>query len=229
MSLYGNLMFENSNKVVTENLDLIEEQEEEALEEEYREMLQEGALFMSSDGKALKKEIKAKFKELQLPLKGNLGTGYNKKMVESVKKILKSKFKTIGISPIMIETVTDGYGVKVGENYYILAHGIYKDGFYQIKVYFNLRMASLSTFTELKFSKSVIPKDVIEYAIKVTDNTPCNLKIAKNSIIPQAITFNGGDAKNVKEKIVSHIESKYKDKFTVKTAMISNKITLKAI
>lgn len=229
MSLYGNCMFENTNEVVTENLDLIEEQEEEALEEEYREMLQEGALFMSSDGKALKKEIKAKFKELKQPLKGNMGYGYDNKLLENAKKILKSKFSIIRFSPVIIETITDGYGVKTGENYFIWANGIYKNGFYSIKIYFNLRTVAINSFGELKFDKTIVPKDVVEYAIKISDNNACTLGVLKNSIDVEPVTYNGGGAKEAKNKIVSYVESKYKNKFTVKSATFSNKITLKPV
>lgn len=169
--------------------------EDESIEE-YKERyvpVSEGVLFKSEDGKKLQKELRDYAKKIREDykaknsfgervkkgIKAGLTAGYNKDMLSKMSNFTKNKLNPVWESDVIQVVTYTNNGVYV--DYYKYFVGFYKNNIYRVTLVPSGAYCGVGTVKELKSDKCIIPKELIEVALKTT-NKDSTFDITSNKI-----------------------------------------------
>ena len=192
--------------------------------------VEEGAMFLSSEGKSLKKEIKeickkyksdGSFKE---KIKNNFKYKYDSDMANKVFKDVEKLFDKVSISDVIEIISKDSYGATYTD-YKKHICGVSGNIVFQCDIFMRANKCVPVYFSDFTFDKCIIPKEVVEYAI--SNDPGFGINISKNRIsfasIDETKYIKGKEGKTDSfcNKIIKFTE-KFSDKVSVSKGMISD-------
>lgn len=178
--------------------------------------LNEAIFFLPPEGKKFKKEVNEKLKEMRRGVFQNMLSKYNQNDIKEVKSFLKTKYKNFTMSP-MITVVTTVNGATTTE-YYKGVTGILSNGYMYFKCYFRHNGAVAYGFNYIEKSKCIVPEDVIEKAIDLS-NEKVELILSKNKI--KVISYSSGYLSDeIYGKLSDYALSKYGDEYLVSKSLL---------
>lgn len=192
--------------------------------------VEEGAFFLSPEGKSLKskiKEICKKYKSdesFKEKLKNSFKYKYDETMANKVFKDVAKLFNKVSISDVIEVVTTDQYGATYTD-YKKHVCGVSGNIIFQCNIYMRANKCVPCYYSDYTFDKCIIPKEVVEYAI--SNDPGFGIAIGKNRMsfasIDQSKYIKGkkSETDNFCDKIVKFAE-KFQDKVHVYKGKISD-------